>query len=31
LSDGFEEAATKVLPEMAGLKVAETTVQRTTA
>jgi hypothetical protein len=30
LSDGFEEAATKVLPEMAGLNVAETTVQRTT-
>jgi hypothetical protein len=30
LSDGFEEAATKVLPEMAGLKVAETTMQRTT-
>jgi len=30
LSDGFEEAATKVLPEMAGLRVAETTVQRTT-
>jgi hypothetical protein len=30
LSDGFEEASTKVLPEMAGLKVAETTVQRTT-
>jgi hypothetical protein len=30
LSDGFEEAATKVLPEMAGLKIAETTVQRTT-
>ncbi len=30
LSDGFEEAATRVLPEMAGLKVAETTVQRTT-
>ena len=30
LSDGFEEAATKVLPEMASLKVAETTVQRTT-
>jgi hypothetical protein len=29
LSDGFEEAAQKVLPEMAGLKVAETTVQRT--
>jgi hypothetical protein len=30
LSDGFEEASTKVLPEMAGLRVAETTVQRTT-
>jgi hypothetical protein len=30
LSDGFAEAATKVLPEMAGLKVAETTVQRST-
>ncbi len=30
LSDGFDEAATKVLPEMAGLRVAETTVQRTT-
>jgi hypothetical protein len=30
LSDGFEEAATKVLPEMANLRVAETTVQRTT-
>jgi len=30
LSDGFEEAATKILPEMAALKVAETTVQRTT-
>lgn len=30
LSDGFEEAATKVLPEMASLRVAETTVQRTT-
>jgi hypothetical protein len=30
LSDGFEEAATKVLPEMASLKVAESTVQRTT-
>lgn len=30
LSDGFEEAAAKVLPEMASLKVAETTVQRTT-
>ena len=30
MSDGFAEDATKVLPEMAGLKVAETTVQRTT-
>jgi hypothetical protein len=30
LSDGFEEAATKVLPQMASLKVAESTVQRTT-
>jgi hypothetical protein len=30
LSDSFAEAAEKVLPEMAGLKVAETTVQRTT-
>jgi hypothetical protein len=30
LSDSFEEAAEKVLPEMAGLKAAETTVQRTT-
>lgn len=30
LSDGFEEAATRVLPEMANLRVAETTVQRTT-
>jgi hypothetical protein len=30
LSDSFAEAATRVLPEMAGLKVAETTVQRTT-
>ncbi len=30
LSDGFEEASTKVLPEMASLRVAETTVQRTT-
>jgi hypothetical protein len=30
LRDGFEEAATKVLPEMASLRVAETTVQRTT-
>lgn len=30
LSDSFAEAAERVLPEMAGLKVAETTVQRTT-
>ena len=30
LSDGFAEAAQKVLPEMAGLRVAETTVQRST-
>lgn len=30
LSESFQEAATKVLPPMAGLKVAETTVQRTT-
>lgn len=30
LSDGFHEAAAKVLPEMAGLRVAESTVQRTT-
>jgi hypothetical protein len=30
LSDSFVEAAERVLPEMAGLKVAETTVQRTT-
>jgi hypothetical protein len=30
LSDSFAEAADKVLPEMAGLKIAETTVQRTT-
>jgi len=29
LSNSFEEAAKRVLPEMAGLKVAETTVQRT--
>ena len=29
LSDSFAEAAEKVLPEMAGLKVAETTVERT--
>ena len=30
LSDSFAEAAQRVLPEMAGLRVAETTVQRTT-
>jgi hypothetical protein len=30
LSDSFQEAADRVLPEMAGLHVAETTVQRTT-
>ena len=30
LSDSFAEAAERVLPEMAGLQVAETTVQRTT-
>jgi hypothetical protein len=30
LSDSFQEAAQRVLPEMAGLRVAETTVQRTT-
>src|SRR5437588_1559270 len=30
LSDSFAEAAERVLPEMAGLHVAETTVQRTT-
>lgn len=30
LSDGFAEAAETVLPQLAGLKVAETTVQRTT-
>jgi len=30
LSDSFGEAAERVLPEMAGLRVAETTVQRTT-
>ena len=29
LSDSFAEAAERVLPEMAGLDVAETTVQRT--
>jgi hypothetical protein len=30
LSDSFAEAAERVLPEMAGLRIAETTVQRTT-
>jgi hypothetical protein len=30
LGDSFDEAAAKILPEMAGLHVAETTVQRTT-
>ena len=30
LSDSFAEASDRVLPEMAGLDVAETTVQRTT-
>jgi hypothetical protein len=30
LSDSFAEAATRVLPEMAGLHVVDTTVQRTT-
>jgi hypothetical protein len=30
LSDSFQEAAERVLPEMAGLQLAETTVQRTT-
>lgn len=30
LSDSFAEAADRVLPEMAGLQVAETTVQRAT-
>jgi len=30
LTDSFEEAAQKVLPELAGLRLAETTVQRTT-
>jgi hypothetical protein len=30
LSDSFEEAAEKVLPEMAGVHLAETTVERTT-
>lgn len=30
LTDSFEEAAVKVLPELAGLRLSETTVQRTT-
>ncbi len=30
LTDSFEEAAEKVLPELAGVRVSETTVQRTT-
>jgi hypothetical protein len=30
LTDSFEEAAAKVLPEMAGLRLSETMVQRTT-
>lgn len=30
LSDSFEEAAEKVLPELAGLRLSETTAQRTT-
>jgi hypothetical protein len=30
LTDSFEEAAEKVLPELAGLRLSETTVQRTT-
>ena len=30
LTDSFEEAAEKVLPELSGLHLAETTVQRTT-
>jgi hypothetical protein len=30
LTDSFEEAATKVLPELSGLRLSETTVQRTT-
>jgi hypothetical protein len=30
LGDGFEEAATKALPEMTGLRLSESTVQRTT-
>jgi hypothetical protein len=30
LTDSFEEAATKVLPELSGLRLSETAVQRTT-
>ena len=30
LSDSFEEAAENVLPELAGLRLSETTAQRTT-
>jgi len=30
LTDSFDEAASKVLPELAGLRVSATTVQRTT-
>lgn len=30
LTDSFEEAAEKVLPELAGMRLSETTVQRTT-
>lgn len=30
LTDSFEEAATKVLPELSGLRLSETTVQHTT-
>jgi hypothetical protein len=30
LSDSFEEAAEKVLPEMSGLRLSESTAQRTT-
>jgi hypothetical protein len=30
LTDSFDEAATKVLPELAGLRISATTVQRTT-
>src|SRR5262249_15550072 len=30
LCDSFDEAATKVLPELAGMNLAETTIERTT-